>query len=142
MKKEDSVAHHLKLGREQPFCDDKIDDEAVDNAFRLICTLCLLKDDPELIAPLPLDKDREKWEATHDLALIEKAARRGKRAWAVGRDIEVAPGFRRPHFAIRWCGKGRVDPRLRPIKGCLVHRRQIEDVPTDWLGPDKELVDA
>lgn len=133
-----SVMEHLINGRENRYCDDPVDDEAVDTVYKLVVALCLLKDNPDLIEPEPLEADKLKWEATHDPKLIEKAAKRGKRAWAVGKRIEVAPGFRRPHFAIRWMGKGGNDPRLRPIKGCLVNRRRIEEVPTDWLGPELE----
>lgn len=130
-----SIEDRLTSGRLNPYiADDKsIDYDAIETAFRIVCAICLLKDNPDLIEPMPLDADKAKWEETHDWKLIEKAERRGKRGWAVGRHIEVAPGFRRPHFAIRWCGKGRTDPRLRPIKGCLVRRRVIEEVPTGYL---------
>lgn len=115
--------------------------EAIRNCMRLVCTLCLLKDNPDLIEPLPLEADKAKWEATHDPKYLEKARRRGKHGWAIGRHVEVAPGFRRPHFAIRWMGKGRVDPQLRPIKGCLVHRRKVVTVPTGYLGSEEEFQD-
>lgn len=129
-----SLGEHLRTG---PTYAD-VDGEAILTCARLVATLCLLKNDPDLIEPEPLAADRAKWEASHDPKLLEKAQRRGKRAWAVGKQIEVAPGFRRPHFAIRWMGKGRVDPRLRPIKGCLVRREKIMEVPTDYLGPELE----
>lgn len=132
-----NIYEHILAGRAKPYSQDVIDYEAVDNATRLVCTLCLLKDNPDLIEPLPLEKDLKKWEETHDPNLILKAEKRGKRGWAIGKRIETAPGFRRPHFAIRWCGKGRTDPRVRPIKGCLVNRRKVEEVPTDWLGSEE-----
>ncbi len=130
-----TLMDHYRQGRDKPYSDDTLDNEAILNTIRLVATLCLLKDDPDLIEPLPLEVDRAKWELTHDLALIEKASRRGKVGFAIGKHVEVAPGFRRPHFGIRWCGKGRTDPRVRPIKGCLVRKRVITEVPTDWLGP-------
>lgn len=130
-----NIEQSLARGRKENH-DSTCDDEAVTTIYKIIATLCLLKNDPDLIEPEPLEADREKWERDHSPALIEKAERRGKRAWSVGKHIEVAPGFRRPHFAVRWCGKGRHDPRVRPIKGCLVRRREITEVPTDWLGPE------
>lgn len=136
LEPEKTILEKLTYGRNNPYCDDHIDKDEVDNAFRIVCAICLLKDNQDLIEPLPLDSDRAKWEETHDIKLIEKAARRGKKGWAVGKHVEVAPGFRVPHFAIRWCGKGGYDPQLRPIKGCFVHRKVIEEVPTDYLGPD------
>lgn len=131
-----SIQEHLDKGSK---VEGSYDMEAAQMLFRVVATLCLLKDNADLIEPQPLEADREKWEASHNPALIEKARRRGKRGWSVGAKIETAPGFRRPHFAIRWCGKGHADPQLRPIKGCLVHRKQIEEVPTDWLGPEPAL---
>jgi hypothetical protein len=134
-----TIADHLQKGRAMPLTDDTIDTEAVDNVFRLVATLCLLKDNPEIIEPIPLEADRAKWDRNHDPALIDKAARRGNRGWSVGAHIDVAPGFRRPHFAIRWCGPGGRDPQVRPIKGCLVHRQKITEVPTGHLD---DVVDA
>jgi hypothetical protein len=125
-----SVEELLSRGRD---LGETVDEDAVANAVRLVVAICLLKDNPDLIEPEPLEADRAKWEATHDPNLLEKAARRGNRRWSVGKHIDVAPGFRCPHFAIRWCGKGGTDPQLRPIKGCLVRRKQIEDVPTGYL---------
>lgn len=129
-----TIQSRLDLGR-QPgqSLNQGVDNESMTLAFKFVCSLCLLKDNPDLIEQQPLEADRAKWEATHDPKLIDKAARRGKRAWAVGAHITVAPGFRRPHFAIRWCGKGGTDPQLRPIKGCLVNRKRIEEVPTGYL---------
>jgi hypothetical protein len=132
-----TIQSHLDAGYK--VSDRTYDGEAAQVLFRVIATLCLLKGNTDLIEPQPLAGDIDKWNATHDINLIEKAKRRGVRRWAVGKHIEVAPGFRRPHFAIRWMGKGRHDPQLRPIKGCLVRRKQIEDVPTDWLGPDTSV---
>lgn len=101
--------------------------------LRLILTLCLLGDNPDLIEPLVLNADAAKFEATQDPALIEKALAKGKRGWAIGRHIETAAGFRRPHFGIRWTGVGRVTPKLVPIKGCVVRRKAITDIPTGYL---------
>jgi hypothetical protein len=37
---------------------------------------------------------------------VDKAHRRGKVGWNVGRHIEVAPHYRRPHMALVWTGTG------------------------------------
>lgn len=133
-----TIHSHLEAG----YKTCQYDVEAANTLLRVVATLCLLKGNADLIEPQPLAADIDKWNETHDITLIEKAARRGKRAWSVGAKIEVAPGFRRPHFAIRWCGKGGHDPQLRPIKGCLVMRKRIEEVPTDWLGPEEPALTA
>ncbi len=137
-----TIASRLRLGhsrsRSVPECG--LNNETTDNVFRFAVALCLLKDNPDLIEPEPIDADRDKWERDHDPALIAKAERRGKRCWSIGKHIEVAPGFRRPHFAIRWCGKGGNDPQLRPIKGCLVRRHKIEEVPTGYMDEAIEAI--
>ena len=125
-----SMEELLTRGRD---LGDEVDEEAVANVTRLVVALCLLKNNPDLIEPEPLEADRARWEETHDPKLIEKAVKRGTRRWSVGKHIDVAPGFRRPHFAIRWCGKGGIDPQLRPIKGCLVRRKKLEEIPTGYL---------
>lgn len=128
-----SMEELLLRGRDVLLDGDNVDEEAIVNVVRLVSALCLLKDNPDLIEQEPLEADRAKWEATHDPKYLEKAANRGTRRWSVGKHIDVAPGFRRPHFSIRWCGKGGTDPQLRPIKGCLVRRQKIEEIPTGYL---------
>lgn len=131
-----SIEDHLEKGRGNNKLAP-VDEEVVTNVVRLIVALCLLKNNPDLIEQEPLEADRRKWEATHDPKYLEKAERRGTRRWSVGKHIEVEPGFRRPHFAIRWCGKGGTDPQIRPIKGCLVKRQKVEEIPTGYLDEDE-----
>ncbi len=133
VKQNETIMDRLEYGRKNPYSNDEINDSMVDACFKLVIAICLLADNPDLIERSPLESDRTKWEATHDIKLIEKAERRGKREWDVGSHIEVAPGFRNAHFAIRWMGRGvevRKKPVLRPVKSCLVRRREIQDVPT------------
>lgn len=133
------IMSRLVNAREHNYVEGSdINNDVVELAYRIVCALCLLRENSDLIEPLPLESDRAKWEATHDWKLIEKAARRGKKGWAVGKHIEVAPGFRRPHFAIRWMGKGRIRPELRPIRGCLVRKREVQEVPTGFLDEGAE----
>lgn len=40
---------------------------AVRDVAKVICSLCLLADDPNLIEPEPLSKDRRTWESTQDV---------------------------------------------------------------------------
>ena len=86
-----------------------------------------------LYAPM-IDKRPQPFDETGDPKYVEKAHRRGKIGWKIGDRIEVDPHFRRPHFAIRWCEEGRRVPRLRPIKGCIVHRHKATTVPTGLMG--------
>lgn len=103
-------------------------------ALRTVMCLALLTSDSEVVSPVVLNAHREKFEKTGDPKYIEKAAKRGVVGWEVGRDIEVGPHYRRPHFGIRWTGKGAAEPKLVPVKGSIVHRKKIGDVPTGYLG--------
>ena len=99
--------------------------------IKLICTLCLLEHDPAIIEPDVLDKDRAKYEAHPDQAIVDRAIRRGKVGWNVGRKIEVMPHVRGPSpLALYWTGKGRAVPLIRYRKGCIVHRELIGKVST------------
>ena len=109
------------------------------SASRLAGTLCLLGQDPQIIEPDVLAKDRAKWERTHDLAIVERAVRRGKLGWLVGGKLEVMPHVRRPHMALRWTGPGGKEPRIVPVKGSIVHREKVEHLPTGRL--DQENMD-
>ncbi len=100
------------------------------DCLRLVSTLCLIANDPEIITADVLSKDRAKYEETLDPKYIVKAIRRGKRGWNVGASIEVIPHVRRPHPALVWTGKGRTIPKIVMRKGSIVHREVIERMPT------------
>ena len=78
----------------------------ITDCVRLCCSLCLLENDPSIISPDVLSKDRVKFEQTGDQKFVDKAHRRGKVGWDVGRHIEVSPHYRRPHMALVWTGSG------------------------------------
>ena len=80
------------------------------DCVRLCCSLCLLENDPSVIEPGVLSNDRERFEASSDDSYMDKANRHGKIGWNVGRQIEVAPHYRRPHMARVWIGRGRFLP--------------------------------
>jgi len=106
-------------------------EEVHSGIIRLVCTLCLLENDPAIIEPDVLDKDKAKYEAHPDQSIIDRAVRRGKRGWNVGRKIEVIPHVRGDSpFALYWTGKGRTIPIIRHRKGCIVHREAISKVST------------
>jgi hypothetical protein len=104
------------------------------DCVRLCATLCLLADDPEIIEADVLNKDRQKYLASRDEKYIEKAHRRGKVGWLVGRDLEMSPHYRRGHFALFWTGAGRHVPKVGWRKGTVVHREQVVKVPTGEMG--------
>ncbi len=108
--------------------------ELVMDCIRLCCSLCLLENDPDVISPDVLADDRAKYEASGDQKFVDKAHRRGKLGWDVGRHIEVIPHYRRPHMTLVWTGHGRAVPRIVPRKGSVVHREVVEKVPMGWEG--------
>ena len=109
-----------------------IPDSIICDCIRLCCSLCLLENDPEVIFPDVLADDRAKFEQTGDQKYVEKAKRRGKFGWEVGRHIEVIPHYRRPHMALVWTGRGRAMPRIVPRRGSVVHREVVGKVPSGF----------
>ncbi len=106
----------------------------VNDCVRLCCSLCLLENDPSVIEPDVLGKDRVKFGASGDHKYIDKAHRRGKVGWNVGKRMEVVPHYRRPHMALVWTGAGRAVPKVVPRRGSVVHRDKIEKVPSGFGG--------
>lgn len=113
------------------------DTAAVMAALHYIVAICLLSNDPALIEPDVLDKDRAKWAETQDPAIVERAVRRGKVGWLVGAHWETMPHYRRPHVGLRWTGEGRQVPKIVPIKGAVVHRQKLTEVPQGYLDDEK-----
>lgn len=110
----------------------------VRDVARLVCTLCLMAEDKELVEPIVLKADEEKFDRTGDMSLVDKAKRRGNYGFNVGRDIEVSPHVRAASpAALYWVGKGRKIPKIRFRRGTVVHRKKLAQVPTGFL--DKEM---
>lgn len=118
--------------------------------MRLALGVALLDQDPELIVPAVLNVDQDKLDNTIDperLAfLVDRAKRRGVVGWTVGEctedDVEhegreVSSHFRRTHYGFRWVGKGRERLRLTKIKGSVIHREKLTEVPTGYLDKEK-----
>jgi len=112
----------------------QIPESLITDCVRLCCSLCLLKDDPSIIEPDVLAKDRLKYEQTGDEKYVEKSHRRGKVGWNVGQHIEVAPHYRRPHMMLAWTGPERAVPKIVPRSGSVVHRAKVTKVPTGYGG--------
>lgn len=104
--------------------------DVIKDCVRLCCTICLLENDPDIISPDVLDRDRRRYEETRDPKIVERAIRRGKIGWHIGRDIEISPHIRGPHDALYWTGKGRSVPKIIFRKGSIVHRSKVMHVPT------------
>ena len=112
----------------------QIPNELMMDCVRLCCTLCLIENNPEIISSDVLSDDRAKYEASGDQKFVDKAHRRGKVGWDVGRHVEVMPHYRRPHMTLVWTGRGRAMPKIVPRRGSVVHREVVEKVPMGWEG--------
>jgi hypothetical protein len=110
----------------------QVPDSLVMDCVRLCCSLRLLENDPEIISPDVLADDRAKYDASSDQKYVDKAHRRAKVGWDVGRHIEVIPHYRRPHMALVWTGHGRVTPKIVPRRGSVVHREMVEKLPSGF----------
>lgn len=103
-------------------------------ALRAIaCVLMLERDgDSGLVLPEVLDRDQAafNYDPARREQLVERARRRGKNGFSIGREYETTPHFRRPHFAIRHTGPGGRVPKLVPVKASVVHRSTLTTVPT------------
>lgn len=111
-----------------------IPDEVMVNVVRLCVTICLLNNNPELVSPEVLSRDCDRVTDDNLEAMIERAKRRGKFAFSVGKSIETIPHFRRPHPALCWTETGRKVPRIVMRKGSVVHREKVLAVPTGFDG--------
>lgn len=107
------------------------------DCVRIVCSIQLLdQGDSDLILPQVLSKDLSKYERTKDPKYVDKAHRRGKLGWDIGKGLQMKPHWRQPHLCLYWTGKGRTTPiiKQRGLKEpIIVHRKQVEQLPTDYL---------
>lgn len=119
-----------------------IPDSMLADVTRLVCTICLLANDPEIVQPEVLDSDVVRYADSKDFKYVDKAHRRGKVGWSVGKDISVSPHYRNACLAaLYWTGKGKTVPIIRFRAGCLVKRASVSVVPTGYLDDKKEDTD-
>ena len=116
----------------------QVPESIISKCVKLCLTLRLIGDDPDLIQPDVLSKDRIRWMAGDDelkRRLEEKARRRGKDGVMIGRILGSAggsPHIRKPHLSLYWTGEGRKIPKILMRKGSVVHRDKIEKIPTGY----------
>jgi hypothetical protein len=120
------------------------EDEMYQLAARLAVGVLILAQDDRFVEPILLAKDRARDLTPEQRELaIERAYKRTRmRGYSIGRDWIASPHVRRPHLALRWTGKGRTTPKLVPVKGCMVRRSDLLEVPTGYVIYDDETVSA
>jgi hypothetical protein len=117
----------------------QIPQHAMTELVRLCCCVCLLGEDPELITPDVLSKDRAAFQlanAEYKKVIVDRAKRRGKHGFHVGQSVEQSPHYRRAHLATVWTGKGRQVAKIVLRKGAVVHRNKLSQVPTGFRPED------
>ena len=121
---EDAATDAVDCGWETP-------DEEGQRTFiaRIGLGVMLLATDPSFIEPVLLKRDVGRSGDPESLA--KRARQRGLIGYDIGRNMESSPHYRRPHFAIRWTGKGSAIPRLVPVKGSIIHKRMLT-IPTGY----------
>ncbi|MDA1040718.1 MAG: HNH endonuclease [Planctomycetota bacterium] len=153
--RDELVADTLPLGFTDGFSDapvvmpeaDGRSKEESNFLVRLLAFIGLLARGTDLITPAILAADREEYDATSDESrkrwLEKRAARRQGRGFDIGRSLEIeratSPHWRSPHLALFHTGPGRTVPALKLRSGCVVIPKDMSQVPTGYLGPEKEL---
>jgi hypothetical protein len=105
--------------------------------LRIALGVMMLAADPDMLKPVLLKADEGKTTPIEER--IARAKNRGVYGFTIGEEIERCPHFRRPHFAIRWTGKGAEIPKLVPVKGAIVGKKEMTTVPTGFEGEQDEL---
>jgi len=113
---------------------------------KLLAFIGLLGRGTDLITPAILAADREEYDAESDESrkrwLEQRAARRQGLGFDIGRSLEIeratSPHWRSPHLALFHTGPGRTIPALKLRSGCVVIPKDMSQVPTGYLGPEKE----
>jgi hypothetical protein len=113
--------------------------------MRVAVAVRLLEHDPSVVQPDVLAADRRRFDESMDpeerARLLAKAIRRGVVGWRIGEAYEVCPHYRRPHFALFHTGPGRTIPKILPVRGTIVHRSKVTDVPTGIMSEDGQEIE-
>lgn len=136
-----SVEECLHCLNDHPSTDHglAIPSELILNTVRLALTVCLIDNDSELLERQALSRDQHKLQRADEeerRRIFDRAKRRGKWAFSLGRKVEVIPHYRRPHLCVVWTGKGRSTPKVVKRKGSLIHRKKMEQIPTGFQDQD------
>lgn len=111
--------------------------------FSIAVGILLLAQDERFVEPILLKRDQGKNLNQEQLEkAIGRAKRNGINGKTIGKHLEISPHMRRPHFAIRWTGKGGTIPRLTPIKGCVISRDKMYPIPTGYMDKDSQELES
>ena len=153
---------HLMFARKNPSILDQlqtmplVERDLMKQIMQIVFGVCMIpQSDTDLVKPLVLNRDKEKFEATGDPTLIDRARRNGVHGWEVGRDIPTpdemaafreqsgeagrkSPHWRNGYWAIRRTGEGRSIPVVRWIRETFVNKDLWKEVPHGYYGKEAE----
>ena len=102
-------------------------------AFKTAIAICLIGEDPSLVERCILSKDMSKVNEANMDRLVDKAKRRGKFGFTLGRELEMIPHLRRPHMWWKPYGPGRKFRKFCLRKGSVIHKDVVNQVPSGNL---------
>lgn len=124
------------------FMGIQVPEELILNTVRLALTVCLIDDNAEFLEQQVLNKDEAKLNAAktdeEKARLFDKAKRRGKWGFSLGKSIEIIPHYRRPHPCVVWTGKGRTIPKIVSRRGSFIHKNKLEQIPTGFEDDERQ----
>lgn len=132
--------------KNQPNCNPA----AAPTMIRLVAFIGLLANDQDLLTPVVLSKDRDKYDQTTDADarrwIEDRARRRLGRGFDLGRNLTLqrdrSPHWRNPHLCLFWTGPGRTKPVIQMRSGAVIRSVSMADVPTGYLGPETAADDV
>lgn len=116
------------------------EEKLLNEIVKIVIAVALMNEDEDFFTPDVLGKDRAVYgsaDPERRKVIVERARRRGKFGWDVGKELHQTPHVVPPYFAVRWMGAKKGKPGsqavLRPISGYVTHKKLITDVPTGYL---------
>lgn len=134
----------------------RVSKDFVKTIAQLLIGVIAIGEDPELIKPIVLSKDRQKYEATKDPKYIEKARKRHNFGFDIGHDIPTeeeiksylqenkvarphgrpSPHIRCAYLALRRTGPGGRTPKIVKVKSAFVNKSLLTAVPQGFYKND------
>ncbi len=119
--------------------DDGVSPEAVGDMLKLVCTICMLGQDEDFVVRDVLANDRTAYDELPEgdprrKTIEDRAARKGKNGFSIGRIIESSPHWRNPHPCLVHTGEGGKIPKVIFRKGCVVNNKKLATVPSEYMG--------
>ena len=132
------------------------DREILKSIMQVVFGVCMIpQSDTDLIEPLVLNRDKEKYAATGDPKYIDRAKRNGMNGWNLGRNIPTPEemeefreqsgevGRKSPHWRIGHFRKLRPEDENSPpvitwVRETFVNKDLLKEVPHGYYGKETE----